>query len=234
MRRKFLVTAALAMMAGLLVAPGAHADDGTNPAASPTASPGSGSDSGQSDSSAPGVPDASVDGSVAGVEPPTPSTNPPDVGDLPPPGQVITYGIWGVGPRGKFSYVGTDLPTLQAEAATNQPTGTCTEYIRNIWLNGHSTFENETSQTCSGYYGYQWIKYQIWRSSWSGWRGYTSWGTSGSTYSNYLDLYWSAPCHWGGGTYDYIGVMEGHSSVLGTGPRVRTDNKVRYPCGATA
>ena len=149
---------------------------------------------------------------------------------------------WGITADGqKFSStqrVAAPPAASPAPAAALSPSGaqagTCSLYISNTWLNRTATFENETSQTGSGFYGAAYQLYQVWRSSWSGPRGYSAWGNSATTTAPYQDIYWNTRCHWGGGTYDYYGVIQGYASQLGWGPQVMAENTLRKPCGDTA
>ncbi|WP_329127246.1 hypothetical protein [Streptomyces sp. NBC_01465] len=90
-----------------------------------------------------------------------------------------------------------------------------------------------TSQACSGSFGTQKLKTQMWRNSWSGQRGYSGWATTGSTASSFIDYRWSSDCNDGGGTYTYYPVVQSYASGIGWAPTTRSDNELRHGCGTS-
>lgn len=140
---------------------------------------------------------------------------------------------WGKRSDGtSFSYVGpgaqTVTPTSVQSASTS---GVCTLYVRNIWLNGHGSFEGETLTVCSGFYGAVWTRMRVQRTSWSGWRSYSNWGYSATYTDSYKALWWFTPCNWGQGTYTYRYLGQGYSSQLGFSPQGVSSSTERQPCG---
>lgn len=93
-------------------------------------------------------------------------------------------------------------------------------------------FQWETSQWCSGAFGQQYQRTQMWRSSWSGPRGYGGWGTTAFTTDYHQSAKWTVRCG-NGGTYDYYPVVEGYASAIGYSPTVRSDNQLRRQCGTS-
>lgn len=142
--------------------------------------------------------------------------------------QVIEWGKTKDGKPYHFTYrAGQPKPRKIAAAAH------CSIYISDVKFHGAGAgawFQWETSQICSGNYGWQYIRTQMWRSSWSGPRGYTPWHQSPKTTKSTVDYGWSADCNDGGGTYTYYPVMKGVAS-FGSSPTTRSDNDLRKNCG---
>ncbi len=112
-------------------------------------------------------------------------------------------------------------------------TGACHEEIYDYYRNGN--FYWATKQTCTGFYGLQFVSTQMWRSSWSGPRGYSAWVSSHTTSAAVLGpICWNVYCNNGKGYYDYYPVVQGYASRLGWGPTVRTSNSLHYDCGPSA
>lgn len=116
--------------------------------------------------------------------------------------------------------------TVQAASAV------CSVYVSDVAFFIGFGFDWETAQTCSGAFGEQGHRTQLWRSSWSGLRGYSSWVWTGWTVASFQSQQWNIACG-GGGTYDYFPVVQGTSSVIGSSPIVRADNHEREPCGTS-
>jgi hypothetical protein len=112
----------------------------------------------------------------------------------------------------------------------------CHEEISNVsYLQSPTRFAWRTEQICTGSFSPQWLKTQLWRSSWSGPRGYSGWGITSDTSSTQLGpISWGINCNSGKGYYDYYAVVQGHAS-FGYGPQVRSDNTLTSRnCGPTA
>lgn len=118
--------------------------------------------------------------------------------------------------------------TAQAAAAWS-----CTIYVGDVTHPTTNNMQAETSQTCSGAFGSQWISAQFLRSSWSGWRAYSGWGGSKVYYGPYVDLWWNIGCNYSGDWYDYvlaaIGCADGGCSIT-----TLSGTNRRYRCGSSA
>ncbi|MEG3626619.1 hypothetical protein [Streptomyces poriticola] len=142
--------------------------------------------------------------------------------------QVVEWGKTKDGELYSFTYLAGESKPKEVAAAAR-----CSIYISDVKFYGSGAsawFQWETSQICSGNYGWQYIRTQMWRSSWSGPRGYTPWHQTPKTTKSYIDYGWSADCNDGGGTYTYYPVMKGVAS-FGSSPTTRADNELRKNCG---
>ncbi|MGW2570868.1 hypothetical protein [Streptomyces sp. NPDC001537] len=141
---------------------------------------------------------------------------------------------WGKTKAGKsYSLTYRAGDARPAEPPVAQVSASCSIYISDVQFHGAGSsayFQWETSQVCSGAFGWQYIRTQMWRSSWSGPRGYTPWHQTPTKTSSYIDYGWSADCDDGGGTYTYYPVMVGVAS-FGSSPTTRSDNDLRKNCG---
>lgn len=109
---------------------------------------------------------------------------------------------------------------------------TCTVYISDVYVAYNNDFKWETNQFCSGSFGQQYHRTQMWRSSWSGPRGYGGWGTTPLTTATSQPRTWTIRCG-SGGTYDYYPVIEGYASAIGYSPTTRSNNQLRRSCGTS-
>lgn len=117
--------------------------------------------------------------------------------------------------------------------AVQAASAVCSVFISDVSFFIGQGFDWETSQTCSGAFGEQRHRTQMWRSSWSGPRGYGNWSQwTPWTVGSFVSRHWNIACG-GGGTYDYYPVVVGTSSVIGSSPAVRSDNHEREPCGTS-
>jgi hypothetical protein len=158
--------------------------------------------------------------------------------------KVVASATWGVSNGKPFvkitkgTIVGHYKPSALKVDHANVPaaSGNCTEDISNVTRSGG--FYWSTSQICSGHFGAQDMKTQMWRSSYSGPRGYTSWAyypASGLYSRSSISQNWTIACNNGRGYYDYYPVMQGYASSLGSGPVIRSGNQLNHQdCGPTA
>jgi len=155
---------------------------------------------------------------------------------------VVASATWGVSNGQPFvrvtkgKIVGDYKPQVpSASKAILAASGNCTEDISDV--SRHGGFYWSTSQICSGYFGAQDMKTQMWRSSWSGPRGYGSWAyypASGLASQRSISRNWTIACNNGKGYYDYYPVMQGYASSLGSGPVIRSGNQLNHQdCGPT-
>lgn len=126
---------------------------------------------------------------------------------------------------------GSPEATLISPAATRS-WSVCTVYISDVYIYYSNDFRWRTNQWCSGAFGVQRHRTQMWRSSWSGPRGYGSWAYTNWT-SNFDDpKVWGLRCG-SGGTYTYYPVVQGEATAIGSSPIVRADNQLRRSCGTS-
>lgn len=156
---------------------------------------------------------------------------------------VVASATWGISDGRPFVHVtkgqvmgdGTPQPPASGTPTTPAASGNCTEEISNV--SRHGGFYWSTSQICSGHFGAQDMKTQMWRSSWSGPRGYGSWAyypAKGLASQRSISRNWTLACNNGKGYYDYYPVMQGYASSLGSGPVIRSDNQLNHQdCGPT-
>lgn len=164
-----------------------------------------------------------------------------------PAGQVsevvasATWGIAGGKPFVKVTKGTVATPYRQSASIADRSvvaaaSGSCTEDISDVRRSGG--FYWSTSQICSGHFGAQDMKTQMWRSSWSGPRGYSSWAyypAKGLYSRSKISRNWTIACHNGKGYYNYYPVMQGYASSLGSGPVIRSANQLNHQdCGPTA
>jgi hypothetical protein len=146
---------------------------------------------------------------------------------------VVASATWGVSNGKSFVRVTKGVVVGQYRPNAVAASGSCTETISNVTRSGG--FYWSTSQLCSGYFGAQDMKTQMWRSSWSGPRGYGSWAyypSSGLLSQSYIQRYWTIACNNGKGYYNYYPVMQGYASSLGSGPVIRSGNQLNnQDCG---
>ena len=123
---------------------------------------------------------------------------------------------------------------LSKITATPAVTAVYTEYISDLSKqNGNYPFCWETSQTCSGPFGDQYMATQMWHSSYSGPRGYGGWAYDGPSPNSFISQNWSIGCNYGTGYYTYYPVMYGWATNVGQGPTIRSDNQLNAHCGTT-
>lgn len=113
--------------------------------------------------------------------------------------------------------------------ATATASWSCTAYISDVYIYYNGDFRWRTNQFCSGTFGYQRHRTQLWRSSWSGPRGYTYWWYTPWTRDSDQPRTWNARCG-SGGTYTYHPVVQGEATY-GNGPILRSNNELIRSCG---